>query len=95
MCCRGSTGTGRLGLLFFLTLVGVERSTLGGAILTETVFNWPGMGRLTYEAVIAADESVIIALTFVFTLIYVGARFLLEVLYLILDPRIRYTEYAA
>ncbi len=74
-------------------ILGLQAS-LGGAILTETVFNWPGMGRLTYEAVIAADESVIIALTFVFTLLYVGARFLLEVLYLILDPRIRYTEYA-
>ena len=66
--------------------------SLGGAILTETVFNWPGMGRLYYEAIIGADESVIVALTFMFTLLYVGARFFLEVLYIVLDPRIRYSE---
>tara|TARA_B100001013_G_scaffold79379_2_gene42668 strand:- start:2246 stop:3295 length:1050 start_codon:yes stop_codon:yes gene_type:complete len=64
--------------------------SLGGAILTETVFGWPGMGRLYYEAVLAADESVIVALTFMFTLLYVIARFILEILYVILDPRIRY-----
>jgi len=64
--------------------------SLGGAILTETVFNWPGMGRLYYDAILAADESVIVALTFIFTLIYIFARFILEILYLILDPRIRY-----
>ncbi len=66
-------------------------ASLGGAILTETVFNWPGMGRLYYEAIMTADESVIVALTFMFTLLYVAARFLLEVLYVVLDPRIRYT----
>lgn len=49
------------------------------------------MGRLYYDAIIAADETVIVALTFVFTLIYLAARFVLEVLYLWLDPRIRYT----
>lgn len=65
-------------------------ASLGGAILTETVFNWPGMGRLAFEAINQADETVIIGLTFMFTLIYVITRFLLEVLYLILDPRIRY-----
>lgn len=64
---------------------------LGGAILIETVFRWPGMGRLYYEAILAADENVIVALTFIFTLLYIAARFLLEVLYVILDPRVRYT----
>ena len=64
--------------------------SIGGAILTETVFNWPGMGRLYYEAIMAADESVIVALTFFFTLIYIVARFSLEIFYLLLDPRIRY-----
>ena len=66
-------------------------ASLGGAILTETVFNWPGMGRLYYEAILAADETVIVALTFMFTLLYVMARFTLEVLYVVLDPRIRYS----
>lgn len=65
--------------------------TLGGSILVETVFNWQGMGRLYYEAIAGTpDEMVIVALTFVYTLIYVVARMVLEVLYLMLDPRIRY-----
>lgn len=65
--------------------------TLGGSILVETVFNWQGMGRLYYEAIAGTpDEMVIVALTFVYTLIYVVARMVLEVLYLLLDPRIRY-----
>lgn len=67
--------------------------TLGGAILTETVFNWQGMGRLYFEAVAGTpDEGVIVALTFVFTLLYVLARLVLEVLYVFLDPRVRYTD---
>ena len=66
--------------------------SLGGSILVETVFNWQGMGRLFFDALTGTpDEGVIVALTFVFTLMYVTARFLLEVLYVVLDPRVRYT----
>jgi len=66
--------------------------SLSGSILVETVFNWQGMGRLIFEAFAGTpDESVIVALTFVYTLLYVIGRFVLEVLYLILDPRVRYT----
>lgn len=72
-------------------LVFAFTGVLGGAILIETVFRWPGMGRLYYEALLAADENVIVALTFIYTLLYVAARFLLEVLYVVLDPRVRYT----
>ena len=65
--------------------------TLGGSILVETVFNWQGMGRLYYEAIVGTpDEMVIVALTFVYTLLYVLARIILEVLYIFLDPRVRY-----
>jgi peptide/nickel transport system permease protein len=65
--------------------------SLGGSILTETVFNWRGMGRLYYDAITGTpDEGVIVALTFLFTLIYLLARFLLDVLYVVLDPRVRY-----
>ena len=66
-------------------------SSVGGAILTETVFNWPGMGRLYYDAILSVDETVVVALTFMFTLIYVSARFTLEVLYIVVDPRVRYS----
>lgn len=64
--------------------------SLGGAILTETIFNWPGMGRLYYDAVVRGDEAIIVALTYMYSLIYVSARLLLEALYLMLDPRVRY-----
>ena len=65
--------------------------SLGGSILVETVFNWQGMGRLIFDAFAGTpDESVIVALTFIYTLMYVAGRFILEVLYLLLDPRVRY-----
>ncbi|HEU4740768.1 MAG TPA: ABC transporter permease [Meiothermus sp.] len=67
--------------------------SLGGSILVETIFNWQGMGRLYYDAIAGTpDEGLIVALTFMFTLIYVLARLLLEFLYLVLDPRVRYEE---
>jgi len=65
-------------------------ASVGGAILTETVFGWPGMGRLYYDAITSFDETLIVALTYLFTLIYILARFALDVLYIILDPRVRY-----
>jgi len=69
-----------LGLAFYL----------GGAILTETVFTWPGMGLLYFEAIMSVDEALILALTYIFTLIYIIARFILEILYVLVDPRVRY-----
>jgi peptide/nickel transport system permease protein len=64
--------------------------SLGGAILTETVFGWPGMGLLYWDSILTVDEGLIIALTFVYTVIYVVARMVLEILYIVLDPRVRY-----
>ncbi len=66
-------------------------ATLGGSILIETVFAWEGMGQLYFKTFSGQpDESIIIGLTFMFTLIYVGARLVLEILYVFLDPRVRY-----
>ena len=66
--------------------------SLGGSILVETIFNWNGMGRLYFDAVTGTpDEAVIVALTFVFTLMYVVSRLVLEVMYVFLDPRVRYS----
>jgi len=63
--------------------------SISGYIITERVFNWPGMGSLYYQAITALDEPVIFALTYVFTLVYIVARFILEILYVVVDPRIR------
>ncbi|MCS7145590.1 MAG: ABC transporter permease [Nitrososphaerota archaeon] len=63
--------------------------SIGGAILTETVFSWPGMGTLFFEAIVQSDEALILSLVYMFTLVYVVARFVLEVLYMVVDPRVR------
>lgn len=63
--------------------------SISGYIITERVFNWPGMGSLYYAAITALDEPVIFALTYIFTLVYIIARFILEILYVVVDPRIR------
>jgi peptide/nickel transport system permease protein len=66
-------------------------ATLGGSILIETVFAWEGMGQLYFRTFSGQpDESIIIGLTFMFTIIYVAARLVLEILYVFLDPRVRY-----
>lgn len=64
--------------------------SLGGMIITESVFNYPGMGSLYYAAIQAGDVPTILGLTYVLTLVYIIARFVLEVLYIYLDPRVRY-----
>jgi len=64
--------------------------SLGGYIITESVFNWPGMGSLIWAAIRTADLSTILGFTYVLTLVYILARFILEVLYILLDPRVRY-----
>ncbi len=75
------------GLIFGLA------GSLSGSILIETVFNWQGMGRLYYDALAGTpDEGVIVALTFMFTLMYVAIRLLLETLYIFLDPRVSYAD---
>jgi hypothetical protein len=59
--------------------------------LIETVFAWEGMGQLYFKTLSGEpDEAVVIGLTFMFTLIYVAVRLLLEILYVFLDPRVRY-----
>ncbi len=65
-------------------------SSLGGYIITESVFNWPGMGTLYWVAIRSADIPTILGLTYMLTLVYIIARFILEVLYILLDPRVRY-----
>jgi len=60
-----------------------------GAIITETVFNWPGLGTLYYEAIEALDAPVVIELTVVYAYILVATVFVLDIIYAVLDPRVR------
>jgi len=63
---------------------------LNGAVLTETVFNWPGVGRLVVESILARDYPVIQACVFIASCLFVFANLFVDVLYAYLDPRIRY-----
>ena len=66
-------------------------ASFSGAILTETVFNWPGMGRLYIDALLGTpDEGLILALTITFAVLFMVGRFILDILYVKLDPRVRY-----
>ena len=60
-----------------------------GAIVTETVFNWPGLGRLYFEAIMMADAPVIIQLTVFYAYLLVITVLILDIVYAIIDPRIR------
>ncbi|WP_440059797.1 ABC transporter permease [Thermogladius sp. 4427co] len=64
--------------------------SLGGLIITESVFDWPGMGTLTYAAITTADVNTVMGVFFILVLVYILARLVLEILYILLDPRVRY-----
>ena len=63
---------------------------ISGVVVTESVFNLPGIGRLTVDAVLARDYPVIQAMILLTSLIYVVVNLLIDVAYTLLDPRIRY-----
>ncbi len=62
---------------------------IGGAIQVETVFSWPGMGRLMYDAVLRRDYPILEASFFIFAIAVIGANLLSDLLYQVLDPRVR------
>jgi peptide/nickel transport system permease protein len=74
-----------------VTQLGVELGTLlSGAIITETVFAWPGVGRLAVQAVFERDFPVVEAVVLLAATIFVGLNLVVDLLYAVLDPRIRY-----
>jgi len=73
-----------------VTIVGLELGTLlGGAVITETIFAWPGVGRLSVQAIYNRDYPVVQAAVFVLASIFVLVNLVVDVLYTYLDPRIR------
>lgn len=62
---------------------------MGGVIVTETVFAWPGVGRLAIQAIYARDYPVVQAVVFFFATIFVAANLMADVLTVMLDPRVR------
>jgi len=62
---------------------------LDGAVLVESVFAWPGVGRVSVEAVNSNDFTVLMGTVFIFTALYVVMSFITDILYTVIDPRIR------
>ena len=74
-----------------LTFAGVTLGALvTGSLVTETVFAWPGLGKLAVDSLFGLDYPLLQGVVILFTLMYVGASFLVDVLYAYIDPRIRY-----
>lgn len=79
-------------LLPLVTIAGINLGILlGGTVVTETVFSWPGVGRLIIQSVAQRDYPVIIAGVFVISLIFVVVNLIIDILYAFLDPRVRLT----
>lgn len=78
-------------MLPVVTVIGLQTGLLlAGAILTETIFAWPGMGRWVVNAIVARNFPVVQAAVLVFSLIFVGVNLLVDISYAWFNPKIRY-----
>ena len=74
-----------------VTIIGIGIALLiGGAVVTESVFAIPGLGRLTVDAILRRDYPVIQGVVLMFSLVYVLVNLIIDLTYTIVDPRIRY-----
>jgi peptide/nickel transport system permease protein len=74
-----------------LTVISLQfGALLGGAVLTETVFGWPGIGRLLVDSIGARDFAVVQGIVLVYAAIFILLNVVVDVLYVVVDPRIRY-----
>lgn len=81
----------RNALIPVITIAGLQiPALLAGAVITEQVFEWPGMGRLTIEAINQRDYPVLMAITLVTSVLVALGNLLADVAYAFVDPRIRY-----
>ena len=81
----------RNALIPTLTVIGFQIGyAFGGVIVIEQVFHWPGIGSLAFQAILERDLPVIQAAVVTIAIVFVGANFLVDILYSYLDPRIRY-----
>jgi peptide/nickel transport system permease protein len=79
-------------LIPVVTIIGLSYgSLLAGAVLTESIFAWPGIGRYAFLAATSQDFPAIMGVSMVIALIYVGVNFVVDILYFFLDPRVRAT----
>jgi ABC-type dipeptide/oligopeptide/nickel transport system permease component len=78
-------------LIPLVTVVGLQLGALfGGAVITESIFAWPGVGRLALQAINARDYPLVQAAVLFISVVYVFLNLAIDILYVYLDPRIRY-----
>jgi ABC-type dipeptide/oligopeptide/nickel transport system permease component len=83
----------RNGLIPIVTVIGLQLgSLLGGAVLTETVFSWPGIGSYTVACILKSDFPVVQGVVLLVATIFVLINLLVDVIYAFLDPRIKYSK---
>jgi len=80
----------RNAMLPVVTIIGLQLGALlSGAVLTETIFSWPGMGKWLFDSIVARDYPIVQSVTLLIAMIYIVANILVDVLYTLLDPRVR------
>ena len=80
----------RNALLPFVTMFGlILPGLIGGSVIIESIFSWPGMGRMAYEAILARDYPVILTVNFISAVLVLIGTFVSDILYSMVDPRIR------
>lgn len=83
----------RNALIPIVTVVGLQMGTLlGGAVIIETVFAWPGIGRLLIDSINQRDYNVVQAAVFVIAAVFIVVNFVVDILYGYLDPRVRLSK---
>ena len=81
----------RNALLPVVTIIGAYiPNLLGGAVFIESIFGWPGMGRLFLEGIESRDYPLIMGMTLILAIVILIANLLTDVAYAVVDPRIRY-----
>lgn len=81
----------RNAMLPIITIIGLQLGALlSGAVLTETIFSWPGIGKWLFDSIARRDYPIIQATTLLIATIYVGVNLGVDLLYALIDPRIRY-----
>jgi peptide/nickel transport system permease protein len=80
----------RNALLPFVTMFGlILPGLIGGSVIIESIFSWPGLGRMAYEAILARDYPVILTLNFIAAVLVLLGTLISDILYAVVDPRIR------
>jgi peptide/nickel transport system permease protein len=81
----------RNAMLPTVTVIGLQVGLLmGGAVVTETIFSWPGVGQIAYESIYRRDYAMIQGVVLYAALLFVLVNLVVDVLYAVLDPRVRY-----